>query len=312
MEPSNSTNAVTMSLFEQTLKIGESGFWLKNIVGTDQAGYPFWLAGESKAVLTIPMYPNQDIDTKRQFPMILTSHLGYGYKLNSAIDGSDWFPQQKLNADYGGKFIGGFDFHLPSYPFLSAHLNMEVPVRKLDVDRVIGVNDFILNDVPVDADIRFTDPADPRAANQIDRVSPVLRGTGQFYLSWHTWFDDFNPENYFRFDLGINYTEVMEMARYWDAEGPKLTGFGVSGLTTWKNNEFMDWLYVKAEYRNQFVYPFGVSAQISNQILLGKIYFPIPGNWLFIEMKYAKILRDPRPYETNSVFLISPVLRIAL
>lgn len=58
--PTNVDHAFSLSLFEQALKVGESGFWIRSIMGTDQVGYPFWTAGESKILLQRPLYINKD------------------------------------------------------------------------------------------------------------------------------------------------------------------------------------------------------------------------------------------------------------
>ncbi len=99
---------------------------------------------------------------------------------------------------------------------------------------------------------------------------------------------------------------------YWDTPAGvhKLTTDAI-GLNTYKNSEFGDWFYAKVEYRNQASYPFGMSMQYSNQILLGRIYLPI-FSWLYVEGKYSTPLRNARPYEIENFFVISPVLRITL
>ena len=130
------------------------------------------------------------------------------------------------------------------------------------------------------------------------------------FYNW--WLDKEKAENYFRFDLGVSYAEVREMALLWDvpAGAHKITT-NATGLNTYKNSEFADWMFAKVEYRNQASYPFGMSLQVSNQIMLGKIYLPI-FSWLYVEGKYATPLRTARVYESENFFMISPVIRITL
>jgi hypothetical protein len=91
-----------------------------------------------------------------------------------------------------------------------------------------------------------------------------------------------------------------------------ITQNDVMGLTTYKPNEFADWLFLKAEYRNQAAYPFGFSVQLSNQILLGRLYLPLLGDWLYLEGKYATPIRGIRPFENKHFFMISPVIRLTI
>ena len=84
------------------------------------------------------------------------------------------------------------------------------------------------------------------------------------------------------------------------------------GLKTYKPESFKDWLYFKAEYRNQAVFPFGASAQISNGIFLGEIWIPLFGDWFYLEGKYSTPMRDARPYEIEGFYMISPVIKLSI
>ena len=77
-----------------------------------------------------------------------------------------------------------------------------------------------------------------------------------------------------------------------------------------KPNEALDWIYAKLEYRNQGSFPFGVSVQYSNQILVGRAYIPVLGDWLYVEGRYSTPLRDPYPFEIENFFMVSPVFRL--
>jgi hypothetical protein len=150
---------------------------------------------------------------------------------------------------------------------------------------------------------------------RIDAIAPVLRGNIQFTAFYHWWMDPSQPENYFRFDFGINYWEVTELAQY-----TILTPTGnetyltpdATNLRTDKPSEFGDWVYMKVEYRNQKAYPFGLSAQYSNQIFMGRVYAPIFGTWFYLEAKYSTPLRPLNPWESKHFFVISPVLRLTI
>ena len=120
LEPTNVTHAITLSLFEQTLKLGDTDFWLRNVVGTDPVGYHFWSAGESKLLLKRPLYPNYDIETSSQIPNLIYAYLGGVYRLTSGNGNQgtlmSWVPDRKLNSTPGGKIVAGLDFSMPFHP----------------------------------------------------------------------------------------------------------------------------------------------------------------------------------------------------
>jgi hypothetical protein len=313
MEPTNVTHAFSLSLFEQTMKIGESGFWIRNFVGTDQVGYPFWSSGESKAVLKRPLYVNSSSESSRRIPYLINAYMGGGYRISSGIGESNpvlsWVTQRKLNAGPGGKLIGGLDFHMPFKPEAGISINMELPMRQLREEMVDPTAYYYY---PAPDTVNFA-PGSPNDGTEIRGIVPVLRATGQVTAFYHWWLDERNPENYIRVDAGVSYAEVREMALYSNtATEYFITQNDVMGLTTYKPNEFADWLFLKAEYRNQAAYPFGFSVQLSNQILLGRLYLPLLGDWLYLEGKYATPIRGIRPFENKHFFMISPVIRLTI
>ncbi len=100
LEPSDATHAVTLSLFEQSLKIGVTDFWIKSIVGNDAIGYHFWSAGESKIVLKRPLYVNTDDETKDRIPNLINAYLGGGYRITSGVNSSSalsWVSKRMRN-----------------------------------------------------------------------------------------------------------------------------------------------------------------------------------------------------------------------
>ncbi len=318
-QPTNVKQAFTVSLFEQSLKVGATGFWIRSIIGSDHIGYPFWSAGESKLILQRPLYVNNDYQTRQGIPFLINAYMGGGYRLTTGLGKNDlfsWVHERTLNAANGGKLIAGFDFHMPFHPALGVSFTAELPLKELTtigIDRTTyGVY------IPKHFDqINFAD-GDPRPdIATITAVAPILRSTGYLTVFYNWWLNKANPENYLRFDLGMNYSEVREAALY---EYPNTTGGtnyeisvqNIVGLKTYKPKEFADWLFAKVEYRNQAIYPFGASLQYANQVLLGRVWLPLFSNWFYIEAKYATPLRSARPYEIKNFFMISPLLRITI
>ncbi|MBM4173180.1 MAG: hypothetical protein FJ212_02350 [Ignavibacteria bacterium] len=301
--PTNTTHSYSLSAFEQTLKIGkEDGYWIRSVIGTEGAGLPFISSGEAKVMVQHPLYVNEDIATRKAIPNLLHFHIGMGYRMQDTSNGMlNFLPQRRLNAAYGGKGIFGFDFHAPFEPNFGITFHVEVPLQGIDTLKTIERATY--------AAYFKSNPASPRDPLV---VAPLLRITGNTGLFYNWWLDPENPENYVRFDLGINYTEVREVAinRLGNDTGPFALNDKVDGLTFFHPTEFLDWLYAKVEYRNQSTFPFGLSAQYSNQIFLGRLYLPLLGEWLYLDARYSIPLRsESRPFD-QSVFMISPVLRL--
>jgi hypothetical protein len=316
LKPDDVTHAFSISLFDQSFKFGNSGFWLSNTVGNDEVGYPFWSAGESKVILQRPLYANTDNETNTAIPYLLDMKLGGAYKINSGIDPSgtilSWIPDRKLNMGPGGKLVTGLDFNMPFHPQFGLHFNMEIPLTEIKREG-IDPGDYAFTDVSDDVDF---DPDNPNYGRyQIYGIVNQLRGTGQLALFYYWWpgADKGNYDNFLRFDIGMSYAEVRQSAAYYDTTDHVhyMDPNGITGLQTFKPNEFGDWVYAKLEYRNSAFWPFGISAQYSNQILMGRVYVPLV-NWLYIEAKIATPLRPLRPYENKVFFMVSPVLRLTI
>lgn len=316
--PTNVDHAFSMSLFEQTLKVGESGFWIRSIMGTDQVGYPFWTAGESKILLQRPLYINKDPQTRKGIPYLINAYLGGGYRIQSGLSNDNsllgWIPNRILNAGPGGKIVFGTDVHAWFMPEAGLSLNLELPLKRLETETIdVGTYGMLTPDA-LGRNIEF-DLNDPRPY-RIDNVAHILRSTGQITAFYHWWLDKKNPENYFRFDLGINYCEVVETGIYNEpvetGVETRMTSLNVRNLKSYKPEDISEWLYFKVDYRSQAAFPFGASIQISNQIFLGRLYLPLFGNWLYLEGKYSTPLRDARPFEIKNFFMISPVLRLTI
>lgn len=310
MEPTNVTHAFTLSAFEQTLKIGKSGFWLKSSIGTDQIGYHYWSSGEARVQLQRPLYTNIDPGTRRAIPYLINARLGMAYRLVGALDGQerllDFIPGRKLNAGAGGKLVAGIDFHLPMHPRVGVSLNMELPLKGISAVDAIDPKTYYMYDMGTRLLFAPGYNEDPYA------IAPILRSTGQATVFYNIWMGARGPENFFRIDAGINYVEVQEAAVFSDTVNQRsyIGVEGVSGLIKYHPVQALDWFYGKIEYRNQGSFPFGLSIQYANQVLLGRVYVPLLGDWLMLEGKYSTPLRTVRPYELDNFFMVSPVLRL--
>ena len=310
MQPTNVTQAFTLSLFEQSLKIGETGFWLRSTLGNDELGYPYWYSGSSKITLQRPLYVNNDSKTSRAIPYLINAYLGGSYRISSGINPGDilaWIPERKLNNAADGKLVAGLDFYIPQYPLVGISVRAEFPfsvLEKYDIEKE-------------DYGFYYVDPTERLIDNgRIDTVAPALRSAGVVSVFYNWWINPKKPENYIRFDLGLQYNEVKELGLDTRSGEGNSTIYSldpsVDGLKLYHPTEFADWLYVKADYRNQAVFPFGFSLQYSNQTLMGDVWIPLFGNWLYLQAKYSTPLRKERPYEIRNFFMISPVLRLTI
>lgn len=319
LKPEDKIQAITLSLFEQSLKVGETGFWIQNKVGTDQVGYQFWSSGESKVTLTRPLMNNTDPATREYVPRLINAYLGGGYRHSSGIDNAgtafSWVSNRLLNAGPDGKLVAGFDIHMPFHPQFGIGLNLELPLGNLVNAKVSGPDDYgtYASSATFRRDENFQDPRASDSTINLGGVAPLLRETGQATLFYHLWLgNDNTPSHYFRFDIGASYAQVDEYLYYEQMGAYTLERENVVGLQTFKPNEFQDWVYLKALYRNQQAFPFSLSVQYSNQILLTQAFMPLLGNWLLLEGRFSTILRDQRPYEIQNFFMISPILRITI
>lgn len=335
LEPTNVMQAMTLSLFDQSLKIGETGFWLHSKIGTDEVGYPHWTAGEAKFILKRPLYVNNDPATNKHTPYLINAYLGGAYKISSGLNNDGtlfaWLPGRSLNSVPSGKLIFGFDVHMPFHPNLGLHFNIESPLSDVTTGDINDPTQW--GTIPITNNGGTTPiffKRDGRWGNT--NVNPenfanifMLGSTGQVTLFYDLWLNRRKSENYFRFDLGVSYAEIQQYLMFTEIvandqgdfgyEKTQYTNEGVNEgfLQLFHPNEFADWLYANVEYRNQAVFPFSASIQYSNQTLLTRAYLPLFGDFLLLEAKYARPLRDPLPFENEAgYFVISPVLRITL
>lgn len=313
LKPNNVTHAFSLSLFEQALKIGTTGFWLSNKVGSDKVGYPFWSSGESKVILSRPLIPNDDPNTIMGVPNLLDVYIGGAYKITTGLSNQtnvlSWVKERQLNGNPGGKLVGGFNLYMPFHPPAGLAFDVELPLQSVQTEAIDEFS-FAKYESENDIFINYLTP-DQR---QYDNIAvPVFRNSGQVALFYNWWFDKEKPQNFIRVDFGLSYFEVQEYAIFRDsAKQETFITEDAEGLQLYKPNEFGDWIYFKAEYRNQAGWPFGLSLQYSNQILYGKVYIPLFGDWLYLEGRYSTPLRTKRPYEVENFFMISPIFRLTL
>ncbi len=305
--PNNVIHSISISAFEQTLKMGETGFWLRSIIGTEDVGYMFLTPGEGKILLRRPLYPNNDASTNRAIPDLIDFHLGFGYRFSDVDNGLlSFITKRTLNGAYGGKGVFGFDMHAPFQPEFGISFHVESPLKSID-----QVSTPLVNRTQVDpftyAQYSKNVRNDRDTRDTIVSVAPILRSTGHAAFFYHWWLDPQKPENYFRFDFGMNYAEIQETRfsqHYLESDA--------KGMELFHPVQFLDWIFARIEYRSQGTYPFGLSVQYSNQILLGHSYLPILGQWLYIDARCSIPLRkstESRSFETN-IYMISPVLRL--
>jgi hypothetical protein len=316
-QPTDVTHAFSLSLFEQDLKLGESGFWLRNVFGNDDAGYQFWTSGQVAVQLQRPLYLNKDIRTNRAIPYLIDFYFGGGYRISSGIHSSGtmfaWLPERTLNASQSGDFVAGLNFHMPFAPEFGISVHARVPFKSPST-KDIEINEWgIVNIKKLIEDGKHEPIENESDGTSYDEIVPVMHSSGRVSLFYNWWLNRKNPENYIRLDLGINYVETREMALISTNEWTNtITTEEITGLQTYKPSEGLDWLFLKLEYRNQSTWPFGVSLQLANQILMGRVWLPIFGNWFLLEMKYSTIIRDARPFELKNFFMLSPVIRITI
>lgn len=329
-EPGNAYQSVSLSLFEQTLKVGNTGFWIKNYFGNDEAALPFYTSGDAKVVIKRPLFTNSDENTNGFIKNKIYAYLGGSYRVDIGLDNQtglfQWLPERSLNSVPNGKIVGGLDFYLPELThdknlILGFKAAFEVPITK-DLENA-GYKEGTVGTT------QFRDGIDYSLNDSLNKlkdfavingIAPTMLNFGQLSMFAHLWLDNVG-ENYLRFDLGMSYSDVQEYVYYARpiVDGVPASGYrnittkeNINGLRLYHNTEFADWVYFKAEYRSQSVYPFSVSMQYANQNILVKGFFPLLGNWLFLEGKYSTPLRDARPYELKNFFILSPVLRLTI
>lgn len=314
LRPTDVYQAFSLSLFEQNVKIGNTGFWLTSRLGNDKIGYQFWSSGEGSIELQRPLYLNKDINTSRAIPYLMNAYLGGGYRITSGVDPSGsfftWVKERTLNGAISGSLIAGLDFHLPIYPQAGFSVDVRLPVEDIQTK---SIEQHKWGSYDLDPEVDYVSAY----GHEIISIVPVSKASGHFGLFYNWWLDKRNPENYLRFDLGISYSEVAEMGLYYtDKDTPNqvahISNDNIEGLKTYKPSEALDWLYAKIEYRNQATFPFGASVQLANNNVLGRVWIPLLGDWLYVEMKYSTPIREARPYEIKNFFMISPVLRLTI
>lgn len=317
-QPTSRNHAMSISAFEQALKLGQGPgqVWLYGQLGTDAIGLPFWTSGEGRIVLRLIPIANENTRNNAAMPSLLALRLGMAYRIQAGVDGQnqllDFVAPRKMDAGPGGKVVAGFDFNVPTMEEFGISFNAELPLKGL------GINNTVSNletYVPYETVIFDT----PEVGEYADSTIYLNRASGQVALFYNWWPDRGDPSNFFRFDLGINYNEVQQAALLRLEPGVETYALvnDARGLELFHPTEALDWVYAKVEYFNQSGRPFGISAQFSNQYLMGRVFVPIIGSWLYLEAKYSTNMRSEeqinlRPFDFNSFFMISPVIRFRI
>ncbi len=356
--PTGGRQYYSLSAFDQMLRVGSTNWWIQNSLGNDILGYPFWYAGEARITAMRPLIDNYDNNTRRVIPNLLKLSGGIIYRINDDVANlnpriTDFLRRRNLNIGPDPKINVSFEGALPlgednKTNVFGARINADIPIQRINEGNQLGeVNTFSQltfdpannigrserlqlngNHPRTSENPQFVTRRDPISGVDVPTITPILRSVYQASLFYTWWLEvegsENPPDNIFRVDVGVNYSEVVEtaMIRSGDRQfGPTYlaTANSVSpanrggrGLVTYTPQSVLDWLYVKFEYRNETSYPFGFSIQYSNQILMGTGYLPIFGNWLYLEAKYGRVLRELRSYETADYIMISPVFRILI
>jgi len=133
MLPTDVAHSISISAFEQSLKLGETGFWIRSILGTDNIGYHFWSAGEARVLIQRPLYENLDPTSNKPIPYLINLRLGGTYRLRGGLENRllSFLPSRQLNAN-PGKVSLGLDVNAPFHPQFGMTFNVEFPIAGPD------------------------------------------------------------------------------------------------------------------------------------------------------------------------------------
>ncbi|MCS6809112.1 MAG: hypothetical protein RML40_10135 [Bacteroidota bacterium] len=355
--PTSGRQYYSISAFDQMLRVGATNWWIHNSLGNDNIGYMFWYAGEARIIAMRPLIDNYENNTRRVIPNLLKLGGGVIYRIVDDVANpnprfTDFLARRRLNMGPDPKITAFFEGTVPlgddnRTSVFGARISGDIPIQRINEsipigdastfsqlsftpENNIGRNERLqlnANHPRFAENPQFVTRRDPTSGVDVQTITPLLRTVAQATLFYTWWLEiegsDNPPDNIFRIDAGINYSEVVETAliRTGGQFGPTYfaTANSVSpanrggrGLVTYTPQSVLDWIFLKFEYRNETSYPFGFSIQYSNQILLGTGYLPLFGNWLYLEAKYARVLRELRSYEASDYFMISPVFRILI
>ncbi len=322
LQPTNARQFIAVSAFRQAVQLGTSGVRLEHHLGNDEIGYHFWSSGQGKALIHYPIIPLQDPDLRAAgVPDILSVQLGAAYRMKFGTLADNFFGgailPRKLNGNTGVKAVTRIDYRLPQVNDIGLSLNTEIPFNKLNGGEQVNLGDGGIVSV-----------LEPSRNNRFFETAYFLRTVAQGSVFWETWLNEY--EHFFRISLGASYQEYARgvLAEFDSVNGTwkpieftengyaqeRLKATGVAYRGTMHPTEFEDWIFAKVEYLNQSGFPFGVSAQLANRNLLLDGFIPLIPNWLFIQAKFSTpILRDnPAPWEQDSFFMISPILRFKI
>ncbi len=322
LQPVNAKQFIAVSAFRQTVQIGTSGAHVEHSIGNDEIGYPFWSSGQAKVGLHYPIIKLDDPE-KRSYgvPDILTVMLGGAYRVKFGTEDDAFLggaiAPRKLNGALGAKAIAKIEYRLPQLNEVGFSLMAEIPFSKMEVttfnpdESVVWQPEIMRRTSPINVDT--------------GKAAYFLRNVAQGGVFYETWLNRY--EHFFRISLGASYQEVargflgieeepgsgnFQVQKIGERVSPNAVSFERGNLI--HPTELEDWIFAKVEYLNQSGFPFGMSAQLANRNLMLAGFIPLVPNWLFIEAKYSTpILRDePAPWENETFFMISPVLRFKI
>ncbi len=312
MNPVNARQFIAISAFRQAVQLGTTGARIEHQIGTDEIGYHFWSSGQGRVFVNYPIIRLDDAGMRAQgVPDVLTVNLGAAYRLKFGSKDDEFLGgainARLLNGALGTKGLTRIEFR-PQLDGvnLGVALNAEVPFGKFDTAHAAIDGLRMLQEMTI---IPKPGPF-PRSDTIITTNAYFLRSIVQGSVFWETWLDDY--AHFFRVSLGMSY---QEFGRYQVTDTVNFgQDVGLRPVSLIHPSEVQDWVYAKVEYLNQSGFPFGISAQLSNQNLIVDGFIPVVPNWLFLEAKFSTpILRDkPQPWEQKSFFMISPILRFKM
>lgn len=317
--PNVSRQFIVASGFRQVVQLGTTNAWLEHMIGNDEIGYHFWTSGQGKATLHYPIIPLTNAELRSQgVPDILSIMLGVAYRLKIGTPGDNTLEgvisPRLLNGALGPKAVARAEYRLPQVNDIGFSIHAEVPFSKIGNVENVRALDLAMTATPT----RELFGTSCRACPDTLASAYFLRTIAQGTVFWENWMSEY--EHFFRVSLGVSYQEISQAVLRDDVDNSYigsdivLAGRGVNvehKRLQPGRKELQDWVYAKVEYLNQSGFPFGMSAQLANRNLLLSGFIPVLKNWLFLEAKFSTpILRDePAPWEYNSFFMISPVLR---
>ncbi|MFZ1571141.1 MAG: hypothetical protein IPP08_10800 [Chlorobiota bacterium] len=314
LNPVNARQFISASLTRQVVQVGTSSFRLEHYIGSDEIGYPFWFGGEAKAMISYPIVPLSDPELRAKgVPDVFKASLGLAYKFKSGGEPTgvtSFLPARLLNGNNGLKPVVKFEYRFPKF---------ENSYETGDFGLALGIETGKMKDTStIDGSIDYA-RSSQLIGSTVRQVGYFAENIVQGNVFWEKWIDGY--EHFVRLSLGISYQDfargVYHITRSLPAKPIPVSGSEYADAVVYSGlihpTEFGDWFYFKTEYLNQSGFPFSASIQLANRNLTFSGVIPVIPNWLLIEGKFSStILGDKRPWETGSMFMVSPMLRFRI